>query len=268
MGGEIRNLDKCPRKGAQVLCIFYSIFLLITKLNPEVSCFQFVKSYLLVEGQLFCKRFSCCADKSEKLKSFSLPTIWDSLFKSIKWLTWSPASDTRRRGSLGTGMFLPPSTWNKSIKATRVKRRGRKIGTAHHAVGLSSVVCTNVLCSLENRLHLKIPPKSNSSGVSARTFKCQHEKQLLSNLSLPFSSKSVEWVQNQSREGHRWCSWWARACWKVGERGWHGDGAQGWHGVGEQRQHGVGVQGCVGIQEVFEGHQSKVVGVDCYWRKK
>ena len=151
-------------------------------------------------------------------------------------------------------MSPPPSTWDKSIKATstRVKRRGRKIGTAHHAVGLSSVVCTNVLCSLENRLHLKIPPKSNSSGVSARTFKCQHEKQLLYHLSLPFSSKSVEWVQNQSREGHRWCSWWARACWKVGERGWHGDGAQG----------------SVGNQEVFEGHQSKVVGVDCYWRKK
>ena len=27
-------------------------------------------------------------------------------------------------------------------------------------------------------------------------------------------------------------------------------------------------QGSVGNQEVFEGHQSKVVGVDCYWRKK
>ena len=227
MGGEIRNLDKCPRKGAQVLCIFYFILLLITKLNPEVSCFQFVKSYLLVEGQLFCKRFSCCADKSEKLKSFSLPTIWDSLFKSIKWFHLE--SSQRYQKKRITGNWNVPTTQylDKSIKATRVKRRGRKIGTAHHAVGLSSVVSTNVLCSLENRLHLKIPPKSNSSGVSARTFKCQHEKQLLSNLSLPFSSKSVEWVQNQSREGHRWCSWWARACWKVGERGWHGDGAQG-----------------------------------------
>ena len=104
MGGEIRNLDKCPRKGAQVLCIFYFILLLITKLNPEVSCFQFVKSYLLVEGQLFCKRFSCCADKSEKLKSFSLPTI----FKSIKWFHLE--SSQRYQKKRITGNWNVPTT--------------------------------------------------------------------------------------------------------------------------------------------------------------